>query len=418
MKKLVLTMASLVMLASMAFAQETPMLPESHGLTDNQPAWGGSQEFNLNGAWTWWSTYLNTDLASLEEALGANGYQIKSKDSGFAQNSSIGWDGDLASISTEQMYFIGLADGLESYSFRLRGPRANADEVIINVVANSWNWVGYPVNFEMTPVAALVNYTPSNNEVFKSKEAFVQYSATLQEWVGELGSLVPGNGYMLQSLKDNDVTYTYPSVPANGRALVSSISKKATEWQPMMASNPTNMNMVAVVNLDNEELRSDNVEIGVFNGETCRGAVRPIYVEGLDQYLVFLTMYGEENEQFSFRMLDQDGNVYESNEASVSYNSNKVIGNVDTPFQLNFSSKNSFAGALNLFPNPVNRGEMVNLTLPADGTVEVINVLGSTMKRVRMTEGSQLAADMAPGIYTIKVTDAEGKVYVDKLIVK
>jgi len=45
-------------------------------------------------------------------------------------------------------------------------------------------------------------------------------------------------------------------------------------------------------------------------------------------------------------------------------------------------------------------------------------VLGSTMKRVHMAEGSQLAADMAPGIYTIKVTDAEGNVYVDKLVVK
>ena len=223
---------------------------------------------------------------------------------------------------------------------------------------------------------------------------------------------------MLQSLKDTDATYTYPSVPANGRALVSSLNTNTTEWQPVRAYNPTNMNMVAVVNVDNEELRSDNVEIGVFNGETCRGAVRPVYVDVLDQYLVFLTMYGEENEHFSFRMLDQEGNVYESNEASVSYKANDVIGRVRSPFALNFNSKNSFAGALDLFPNPVNRGEMVNLTLPAESTVEVINVLGSTMKRVRMAEGSQLTADMAPGIYTIKVTDAEGKVYVDKLIVK
>jgi len=117
-------------------------------------------------------------------------------------------------------------------------------------------------------------------------------------------------------------------------------------------------------------------------------------------------------------MLDQDGNVYESNEASVSYKANGIVGGLRSPFALNFNTKNSFAGALNLFPNPVNHGEMVNLTLPAESTVEVINVLGSTMKRVRMAEGTQLAADMAPGIYTIKVTDAEGKVYVDKLIVK
>ena len=413
-------MASLVMLVSMAFAQnETPMLPESHGMTDNQPAWGSSQDFTLNGLWTWWSTYINTDLESLENALGTYGFQIKSKVNGYVENSSAGWNGGLSSITNDQMFFVGLAEGVSSYSFRLRGTRAQADQVPITVNSNEWNWVGYPVTVEMPIADALVNYTPTDGEVFKSSsDGFRQFSAEDNQWIGSLNTLKPGIGYMLKSLNDNTVTYTYPTVPASGRALVSSVDENTTEWQPVMANNPTNMNMIAVVNLDNEELRSDNVEIGVFNGETCRGAIRPMYVECLDQYLVFLTMYGEENEHFSFRMLDQDGNVYESNEASVSYKADAVIGHVRSPFALNFTSKNNFAGALDLFPNPVNRGEMVNLTLPAESTVEVINVLGSTMKRVRMTEGSQLAADMAPGIYTIKVTDAEGKVYVDKLIVK
>ena len=419
MKKLVLTMASLVMLVSMAFAQnETPMLPESHGMTDNQPAWGSSQDFTLNGAWSWWSTYINTDITSLEEALGENGYQVKSKLDGYVQNSSLGWTGGLSTITPDKMYIVGLAECVSSYSFRLRGARAQADQVPITVTHNDWNWVGYPVAAEMTVEDALVNYTPESGEMFKSlTDGFVQYNGTT--WIGGLDVLKPGKGYLLKSLKDTDVTFTYPATPSAKKTMVSSVENhNATEWQPVMASNPTNMVMIATVNLDNEELRSDNVEIGVFNGEICRGAIRPMYVEYYDQYMVFLTMYGEENEPFTFRMLD-NGNVYESNEASVSYTSDAVIGNVNAPFQLNFSSKNNtFAGALDLFPNPVNRGEMVNLTLPAESTVEVINVLGSTMKRVRMAEGSQLAADMAPGIYTIKVTDAEGNVYVDKLIVK
>lgn len=419
MKKLVLTMASLVMLVSMAFAQnETPMLPESHGMTDNQPAWGSSQDFTLNGAWTWWSTYINTDITSLEEALGVNGYQVKSKLDGYVQNSSLGWTGGLSTITTDKMYIIGLADGVSNYSFRLRGSRAQADQVLITVTHNDWNWIGYPVAQEMAVEDALVNYTPVSGETFKSlTDGFVQYNGTA--WVGGLDVLKPGTGYLLKSLKDSDVTFNYPATPSSKKTMVSSVENhNATEWQPVMASTPTNMIMIATVNLDNEELRSDNVEIGVFNGDICRGAIRPKYVEYYDQYMVFLTMYGEENEPFTFRMLD-NGNIYESNEASVSYKSDAVIGNVNSPFQLNFSSKNNtFAGALNLFPNPVNRGEMVNLTLPAEGTVEVINVLGSTMKRVRMAEGSQLAVDMAPGIYTIKVTDAEGNVFVDKLIVK
>ena len=416
MKKLVLTMASLVMLASMAFAQETPMLPESHGLTDNQPAWGGSQTFSLAQGWNWWSTYINVSgqdgLDALTNMLGTSATAIRTSGP-FYLYADGEWSGTLNAIENEQMYAIQMAEAVE---VTLRGSRTATDQTVITL-SNGWNWMGYPVAIELPINDALANYTsPVNDEIFKTNGPFATYDDQLG-WNGTLLTLTPGLGYKLKRSGEGTVDFTYNTVTAKGRELVTS-TIMPTEWQPQMASNPDNMNMIAVVSLDNEELRSENVEIGVFNGETCRGAVRPIYVEGLDQYLVFLTMYGETNEPFSFRMLDESGNVYESDEASVSFKADAVIGKLRSPFALNFSSKNSFAGALNLFPNPVNRGEMVNMTLPAEGTVEVINVLGSTMKRVRMAEGSQLAADMAPGIYTIKVTDAEGNVFVDKLIVK
>lgn len=418
MKKLVLTMASLVMLASMAFAQETPMLPERHGMTDNQPAWGGSQTFNLKENWNWWSTYINVSgqegLEALEAALGSDALTIKAK-SGFAMYENGTWTGfGLNSIDNTHMYAIQMSQDAE---VTLRGSRAAADQTTISLTGG-WNWIGYPVGIELSIDDALANYTDAaNGEILKSRRAFAIYESG--SWIGYPPFMMtPGEGYKLSRAQEASASsFVYNTNVAKSREMVAS-TLLPTEWQPEMAPYADNMNMIAVINLDNEELRSDNVEIGVFNGETCRGAVRPFYVESLDQYLVFLTMFGENNEPFSFRMLDESGNVYESNEASVNFKADAVIGQLHSPFALNFNSKNSFAGTLNLFPNPVNRGEMVNLTLPADGTVEVVNVMGSTVKRVRMAEGTQLAADMAPGIYTIKVTDAEGKVYVDKLIVK
>ena len=417
MKKLVLTMASLVMLASMAFAQETPMLPESHGMTDNQPAWGSVQNFDLSAGWNWWSTYINgVDLTTLENVLGENGQAIKDATRMVQKNSSGVWSGTLSSIEISKMYAIKMAN---ASNVSVRGNRAHANEVPIEV-KNGWNWVAYPVAFASPVDYALSAYTnPQSGDAIKSYTKIAYYNAGSNSWVGTLAQLNPGEGYMIKSGTSTAFNFTYPIVPSSERGMLTAQYDNATKWQPEMASNPSNMNMVAVVNIDNEELRSDNVEIGVFNGNTCRGAVRPIYVESMDQYIVFLTMYGENNEPFSFRLYDEMGDIYESNEASVSFKADEIIGGLDTPFQLNFSTKNNtFAGALNLFPNPVNRGEMVNMTLPSEGTVEVVNVLGSTMKRVRMAEGTQLAADMAPGIYTIKVTDAEGNVYVDKLVVK
>ena len=416
MKKLFLTMASLVMLTAMAFAQdETPMLPSQHGLTDHQPAWGSSQTFNLSQGWNWWSTYINvsgeTGLEALTTALGESATAITTAGPFYLYENGE-WSGTLAAIENEQMYAINMSQAAE---ITLRGSRTSADQTIISLI-EGWNWIGYPVAIELPINDALANYAASNGEVFKTAGPFAMYDETAG-WTGSLLSLTPGLGYQLKSLGTGTLVYN-TNVTSKGREMVTS-DILSTEWQAQMASNPTNMNMIAVVNLNDEELRSENVEIGVFNGETCRGAIRPMYVEAFDQYMVFLTMYGEENEPFSFRLLDHEtGDIYESNEASVSYKANNVIGALRSPFELNFNTKNMVANHLHLFPNPVHHGEMVNMILPEGSvTVEVVNMLGSTVKSVRMA-GSELSADMAPGVYTVKVIDAEGHVYVDKLIVK
>lgn len=411
-------MASMLMLASMTFAQnETPQLPEHHGALDNQPAWGGSQAFSLAEGWNWWSTFINgKDIEALENALGESALTIKSSGP-FVTYADGAWQGTLAgsTIENNQMYVIQMNEPLE---FTLMGSRAAADNVAISGISG-WNWVGYPVNSEMTVAYALQNYSAQDGEVFKSSGPFATYDGENNVWAGTLTQLQPGLGYKLLSTQD-DFSFYYPAMPQEGsKGFMPSQDVLATEWQPQMASTPDNMNMIAVVSFDGEELRSDNVEIGVFSGEICRGAIRPMYVESRDRYMAFLTMYGENGEPFSFRLLNESGDIYESSEASVSYKADAVVGSLRAPFELKFNTK-SVASNLKLFPNPVNRGEMVNMTLPGEGvkTVEVVNMLGSTMKSVRMTQGSELSADMAPGIYTIKVTDAEGNVYVNKLVVK
>lgn len=416
MKKLLFTMASLVMLASASFAQEepTPMLPSQHGLTDHQPAWGSSQTFDLSTNWNWWSTYVNvTDITELETALNGHAIQIKSSNSAVTyQESTDSWLGSF-DLDITKMYMIKMSTAYDEAT--LRGPRANIDGTEIPV-QQGWNWVGYPVNFTMPAQVGLTNYTASYGDLFKGSQSFVTYTGT--EWLGTL-QLEPGKGYKLKSTAEGTSTYAYPSSYEPEGRIVDNTFDNTTKWQPQMASNPDNMNMIAVVSLDNEELRSNNMEIGVFNGETCRGAVRPHYSESLDRYFFLLTMYGEDNEPYQFRLFDHEtGDIYESNEVSVSFKADDVLGSVRSPFELKFNTQGMIAGNLHLFPNPVNQGEMVNMILPEGNvTVEVVNMLGSIVKSVRMA-GSELSADMAPGVYTVKVIDGEGHVYMDKLIVK
>ena len=425
MKKVLLTMASLMMLVSVTFAQdETPMLPEAHGLEAHQPAWRNSQTFDLSAGWNWWSTYINVSgeegLIALENALGENGMNIKAVSAFVTNDAVLGWSGALTSVENTAMYAVQVASDAQ---ITMSGSRANITQTPISV-GQGWNWIGYPVNFETTVDYALSNYTtPQAGEMIKSNGPFATYDAVSESWVGTLTNLTPGNGYKMKILSSEAITYYYPAVPAtSGREFVSAQIATSTEWEPQMSSNPDNMNMIAVVSLNGKEVTGEDVEIGAFNGEICRGAVRPLYVESLDRYFVFLTMYGENDEPYRFRMMDHEtGAIYESEEVSVSFKADAVLGQLTSPFELKFNTNQGMtAGNLQLFPNPVNRGESVNLVLPENSLmVEVVNMLGSTVKTMRVAEGSnRLSADMTPGIYTVKVTDVEGNVSVDKLVVK
>ena len=78
---------------------------------------------------------------------------------------------------------------------------------------------------------------------------------------------------------------------------------------------------------------------------------------------------------------------------------------------------------LSVYPNPVERGSMVTIQLPEtfeSTKVEVFNVLGALIwsGHYEGTIEMPCHSEMAPGTYTIRATDDQGKVYYGKLIVE
>ena len=88
-------------------------------------------------------------------------------------------------------------------------------------------------------------------------------------------------------------------------------------------------------------------------------------------------------------------------------------GNHGTGFDAIEESDND--SAVTCSPNPANEYVYINGTEAVE--VQVYNALGQMVKTVRGTNEIDIA-DLAKGVYLLRITDADGKVYTNKITVR
>ena len=99
------------------------------------------------------------------------------------------------------------------------------------------------------------------------------------------------------------------------------------------------MTMVGIVKIDGEEQRSPYLEIGAFCGSECRGSTLMQYIPTLDRYLVFLTVFGNDENIINFRLFDHyNGYEVDRMAPSFSFAADAICGNPGEPFVFNFAS--------------------------------------------------------------------------------
>ena len=106
---------------------------------------------------------------------------------------------------------------------------------------------------------------------------------------------------------------------------------------------------------------------------------------------------------------------------------NAIVGNLETPYVIRFrgtTDVDEWSNNINVFPNPVSRGERFSLGLPAVETlratsVQIVNALGVVVETLRATSVPvHITAPKVAGVYTLCIT-VEGKgVCFRKLVVK
>ena len=370
---------------------------------------------HLNKGWNWYSTYMQLSgeegLETVQSALGSAATQIKSQ-TAFDTYEHGEWIGALDEYYTEKMYMIDI-NSYYGQDITIKGTPANPSDYTIELKPN-WNWVGYPVSYNMSIDEALHNITPMHGDYFKSQTHFSQYYEGAG-WLGALQTLEKGQGYMYQNISGETREFVYPNQSNVKSELKSNASLANNYWNANMSAYPTNMSVIAIV--ENNGMEMSDYEIAAFSNGECRGSARPIYIEQLDVYMTFLTICGEVGETLTFKYYDVASAETYTLSSVITYAANATLGTIDTPYIMSMSTtginENTY-DKVNVYPNPVNVNSELYLETECDN-VEIYNALG-----VRIAEYenvSKIDGIETSGVYVIKVTE-QGNVKYNRIIVR
>ena len=359
--------------------------------------------------WNWWSANQEITLEQLESAVENYTSSIVAQNSSDDYMEGYGWDNSgFETLDLSKMYKMNFAEATE---VTLSAPFADPSEHTITIKKGN-NWIGYPVQQTMSVDNALANLTKTIGDRIKSNRGYTTWLGS--SWSGTLKNLEPGHGYVYIAKGSTQQEFTYPSA---SKGVESECEALITTWTVQRARFASTMDLFATVEINGMEQTSDELEIGAFVGDDCRGAVKLMYVKELGKHIAFLTVSGNNGETVSFKAL-RDGNVI-ALEETVTIQIDKLLGDAKDPFVLHAGSE-----AITLYPNPVEKGGEVRIDLPAtmaDATVEVVDMTGRIIAAQtnlgRDAKSCVSTAGMTPGVYTVRVISGNS-VATRKLVVR
>jgi len=125
-------------------------------------------------------------------------------------------------------------------------------------------------------------------------------------------------------------------------ACLSSGMSLANHWTPEGANYSGVMSVYSVIQINDIEQYSDQLEVGAFCGDECRGSAIAGEFYLTHRYLAILTIYGETGHQLTFKLYDHNtGQEYEPASQETITFIEDGYGNPIEPYILNFNGASS-----------------------------------------------------------------------------
>ena len=382
--------------------------------------------------WNWISYNVglpdSTVGKALESLSNPKGALIKGQTAFSSYSTSLSsWIGSLKSLTHFSMYQYQSAS---TDSLLLLGSPLDPTTPI--PVVSGWNWIGYLPQRGMPVTTALSSLKPQNGDLIKGQFTFAQYVEGLG-WLGNLTYMSSPNGYLLKLA--NPGSLVYPKITGNnlqsnkeekGKIPSSNVTPgHFNNWNVKPIGFEQSMNIIALVEKTGQgAILDEGDEVGAFVKDELRGVSKIIYVEELDAYLIFLTVFANhEGESIQFKFYDaSESKIFGLNE-SIQFKNNSIKGLVEKPqiftiasitatHDLNLENQN-----LEIFPNPAKESAYmkINLTENEALTIQVNDAFGrevwNSALEGRVGENIvewKINADIPSGLYFITVRGKNG----------
>lgn len=391
----------------------------------------------LNGGWNWISFNLRlpdprTGAVLLSLNNPSNGL-LKSQTQFSTYTPGIGWVGSLAALANPPMYQLRVP-GQDSID--LLGEPILPSSVPI-AVQSGWNWVGYLPNFPLPVNQALATLTPTatNGDVVKSQTQFAQYLPGLG-WVGNLDYMEAPKGYLLKMAKTGTLTYPDPIPPKGALDGKRPTQPVSSYWMVDPTRYEFSMTLVGMFADNGQNATLATHELGVFAGNELRGSAQALYIEPLQRWMFFLTVYANTaGEPLHFKLYNSaDQQEYTLHEV-MTFVANGQEGTVQAPVPFTLASSattGTSAGfsSLQVSPNPFSEQTMLRFTTDQRGEVRIViaDMLGKACKTLQKTalagsnawawDGRSDEGDALPsGVYIVQVR-MNGRTWVEKVVYK
>ncbi len=402
-----------------------------------------AQEIDLFSGFTWFSFNLSGNLAGDLDLLFADfqlieGDRIIGRDE-YAQYSAIdqSWAGPLTVSGLElgQMY---LSDFDSTNTLDFVGFPVGPDTIDIEI-ESGWNWVGYLPSKNFGVNQALYSLNSTQDDLIKDQYAYAQYLDGFG-WIGSLQWLQPTRGYKLLSATMDTLVYPTDSYLGIGPQLArtdAEIDLPTAPWAVDPHKYSGSMTVTMLLQSDTVGVNDPGDAIVALVGDEVRGLARPIYIPALDQYRVFMMVYGNSQEVVMFKIWEAGSDIIYAGNELITFLPDDVIGNPRQPLYLTkaplqVGDKGYIPDVFSLsqnFPNPFNPNTKLGFGVPEDARVRItiFNLLGQqvqTLVNEEMTAGyrfivwngtNQFGQSVTSGMYIV-VMESENFREVRKMV--
>lgn len=119
-------------------------------------------------------------------------------------------------------------------------------------------------------------------------------------------------------------------------------------WNCDPSLYPNTMTIVGVVEIDEAEQGNTSLEVGAFCGTECRGSEMLRSFPQVNRFLVFLTVYGEDNDAITFKLYDHGtGEELDAYVEGMTFTINGMHGTPVEPYEFNFIPYYTVTAAVN-----------------------------------------------------------------------